>query len=357
MSGMPDDAPEQPTLTESDRDALVRWVHAQRLGSAVTDVVPLTGGSQNIVVRLRIDDRPMVLRRPPLHPRPTSDKTMLREIAVLQTLAGTSVPHPSFIAGCDDLDVLGVVFYLMEDVDGFNPGNEMAQSYVDDVRMRHDVGLAYVGSLAQLGRVAWEGSPLAAIRRSGSFLARQVPQFLGLLESYRHARYDPESLPAVTELADWLETNRPPDGEPGIMHGDAHLNNVLLRRDRPELAAFIDWEMCTVGDPLLDLGWMMVCWPTEPNTIDAGAQLAALGGLATRAELLDAYADAGGRATAALDWYVALACFKLGIVIEGTWSRYLAGQASWEAGQRLHASATSLIELGTQVTKGDNPFQ
>jgi aminoglycoside phosphotransferase (APT) family kinase protein len=291
-----------------------------------------------------------------LHPRPTSDKTMLREIAVLRTLAGNDVPHPEFVAGCDDLDVLGVVFYLMEEVDGFNPATEVAAPYVDDPKMRHDVGLSYAASLAQLGNVAWEGSPLAAIRKPGSFLARQVPQFLGLLESYRHDAYDPDSLSAVSELSAWLESNRPPDGTPGIMHGDPHLSNVLLSRQRPELAAFVDWEMCTVGDPLLDLGWMMVCWPTEPNTIDVGAELAALGGLADRAELLDAYLAAGGRDAFALDWYVALACFKLGIVIEGTWSRYLAGQANREAGERLHASAESLIDLGTRVTKGDNPF-
>jgi aminoglycoside phosphotransferase (APT) family kinase protein len=353
---MVDDAPELPSLSDQDEVALQRWARSTGLGSDVTDVAPLTGGSQNIVVRLCIDGRPMVLRRPPLHPRPTSDKTMLREIAVLRTLSGTDVPHPEFIAGCEDLDVLGVVFYLMEEVDGFNPGNETAPAYVDDGGMRHDVGLAYAASLARLGNVEWEGSPLAVIRRPGSFLARQVPQFLRLLESYRHDAYDPASLPAVAGLAEWLEGNRPEEGEPGIMHGDAHLNNVLLHRDRPELAAFIDWEMCTIGDPLLDLGWMMVCWPDDPDTIDAGSELAALGGLATRAELLDAYTGAGGRNPSRLDWYTALACFKLGIVIEGTWSRYLAGRASWEAGQRLHASAESLIDLGTRVTKGDNPF-
>jgi aminoglycoside phosphotransferase (APT) family kinase protein len=345
-----------PTLTDADIDALGIWVRETGLGSQVTDVEALTGGSQNIVVRLRIDGRPMVLRRPPQHPRPNSDKTMLREIAVLTTLAGTPVPHPGFIAGCADLDVLGVVFYLMEEVDGFNPGNEMAQAYVDDSAIRHDVGLAYAASLAQLGSVEWEGSPLAAIRRPGSFLARQVPQFLALLESYRHEAYEPRSLPEVAQLATWLEDNRPEDGEPGIMHGDAHLNNVLLRRDRPEVAAFIDWEMCTIGDPLLDLGWMMVCWPSDPNTIDAGSELAALGSLANRGELFDAYTAAGGRRTSRLDWFKALACFKLGIVIEGTWSRHLAGQASADAGQRLHASATSLIELGTRVTKGEDPF-
>ena len=180
------------------------------------------------------------------------------------------MPHPGFIAGCDDLDVLGVVFYLMEEIDGFNPGDSMDEAYVRDASMRHEVGLSYAGSLARLGNVAWEGSPLAELKRPGSFLERQVPQFLRLLESYRHDRYAPESL-AVEELAEWLESNRPPDGTPGIMHGDPHMSNVLLRRDKPELAAFVDWEMCTVGDPLLDLGWMLICWPLETNTITAVA--------------------------------------------------------------------------------------
>lgn len=344
------------TLTEAETDALRKWVQGSGIGSTVTDVAPLTGGSQNIVVRLRVDGEPMVLRRPPQHPRPTSDNTMRREIAVLQTLKGTAVPHPELIAGCEDLSVLGVVFYLMEAVDGFNPGTEVDQAYVRDAGMRHRVGTSYAASLAELGKVGWQGSPLAALKRPGSFLARQVPQFMRLLESYRHDNYAPESFPSVHVLADWLDSRRPDDAEPGIMHGDCHLNNVLLRRDAPELAAFIDWEMCTVGDPLLDLGWMLVCWPDGPNPIDAGAELAALGGLATRAELIEAYLDAGGRRTSRLDWYIAMACFKLAIVIEGTWSRHLAGQASAEAGERLHASAENLIALGTRVSAGDNPF-
>jgi aminoglycoside phosphotransferase (APT) family kinase protein len=352
---MPDGALQLPTLSDEDQAALQRWIREQGIGSSVNDVEPLTGGTQNIVVRLLVDGRPMVLRRPPLHPRPTSDKTMLREIAALRTLAGTPVPHPHFIAGCDDLGVLGVVFYLMEEVDGFNPGDSIDEAYVRNADWRHAVGLSYAASLAALGNVSWEGSPLAELKRPGSFVQRQVPQFLRLLESYRHERYSPESL-AVTELAEWLEANRPADGEPGIMHGDAHLNNVLLRRDRPELAAFIDWEMCTVGDPLLDLGWMLICWPLDPNPISAGSQLAELGGLASRRELLDAYRAAGGRETSSLDWYVAMACFKLGIVIEGTWSRFLVGQASREAGERLHLSAQNLIDLGTRVAKGDSPF-
>ncbi|OBB15996.1 aminoglycoside phosphotransferase [Mycolicibacterium setense] len=353
---MPDDVQELPTLSATDQDAIARWLQEERIGTTLTDVAPLTGGTQNIVVGMCVDGRRMVLRRPPLHPRPTSDKTMLREIAVLRTLVGSSVPHPGFIAACTDLDVIGVVFYLMEEVDGFNPGTEVSPAYEASADLRHRVGLSYAGSLAELGNVAWENSELAAIRRPGSFLARQVPQFLGLLDSYRHEHYSPDTLTGVRELAQWLEDTRPADAEPGIMHGDAHLNNVLLRRDTPELAAFIDWEMCTVGDPLLDLGWMLVCWPDDPNPINAGSALAALGGLAHRSELVEAYRSAGGRQTGQLDWYVALACFKLGIVIEGTWSRYLAGRASREAGEQLHASAENLIALGARVAKGDNPF-
>ncbi len=345
------------TLSDEHVAALRDWVRGKGIGSELTDVAPLAGGTQNIVVRLRIDGRPVVLRRPPAHPRPTSNKTMLREIAVLRTLAGTAVPHPEFIAGCDDLAVLGVVFYLMAEVDGFNPGNEVSDAYVRDETLRHRVGLHFAKSLALLGNAPWEGSELDALKRPGSFLARQVPQWRGMLDLYRQQEsYAPDSLPGVDELADWLETNRPPDAAPGIMHGDVHLNNVLLRRDRPEVAAFVDWEMGTVGDPLLDLGWLLICWPVDADPLGVGQPLASLGGLATRQELLDAYLSAGGRSTAQLDWYEALACFKLGVVLEGSWVRMLAGQATREVGERLHTSAARLIELGSQVAEGKDPF-
>lgn len=345
------------TLDEAAIAALRDWVGAEGLGSEITDVVPLAGGSQNVVVRLTIDGRRLVLRRPPPHPRPNSDRTMQREIAVLQTLAGSSVPHPAIVAACEDLDVLGVVFYLMEEVDGFNPGNEITPAYVRDPSIRHRVGLNYAADIARLGRAAWEGSPLEAWRRPGSFLERQVPQWRSAVAAYRSQDgYDHHSLPGVDDLCDWLETNRPADYVPGIVHGDIHLNNTMLRRETPEVAAFVDWEMCTIGDPLLDLGWMLVCWPSAPNPLGAADFLAELGGLAHRSELLEAYHAAGGHRTVHLDWYLALACLKLGVVIEGTWARYLAGRATREAGQRLHDSAVMLMGLGTAVAAGRSPF-
>ena len=330
---MPDDVLQLPTLSDDDQAALQRWVQQQGPRIAVTDVEPLTGGTQNIVVRVHVDGRPMVLRRPPLHPRPTSDKTMLREIAVLRTLAGTDVPHPGFIAGCEDLDVLGVVFYLMEEVDGFNPGNEVSHAYVRDADLRHDVGLSYAASLARLGNAAWEGSPLAELQRPGSFLARQVPQFLRLLESYRHDRYEPESLPAVTELADWLEANRPPDSEPGIMHGDAASEQCAAAPGQTGVGG-----VRRLGDvhdrrpaarPRLDAGVLAARAQHDQRRGRTGRARRARQPARTARGLLGAPAGARRRR---LDWYMAMACFKLGIVIEGTWSRYLAGQASREAG-------------------------
>ena len=346
------------TLDDTAVAALTLWVRDQGIGTSVTDVVPLAGGSQNVVVRLSIDGRRLVLRRPPPHPRPNSDRTMQREIAVLRTLAGSPVPHPALVASCEDLDVLGVVFYLMEEVDGFNPGNEIAPAYVRDPAMRHRVGLNYAADVARLGQAAWEGSALEAWKRPGSFLERQVPQWRSSVAEYRAQEgYAFDSLPGVDELCDWLEDNRPTDYRPGIVHGDIHLNNTMLRREVPEVAAFVDWEMCTIGDPLLDLGWMLVCWPVLPNPLGSAGYLAELGGLAQRAELLEAYQGAGGRSTGHLDWYLALACLKLGVVIEGTWARYLAGRATRDAGERLHASAVNLMSLGTAVAGGENPFR
>jgi aminoglycoside phosphotransferase (APT) family kinase protein len=345
------------TLDEAAIAALTEWVRSQGIGSRVADVAPLAGGSQNVVVRLRIDGRRFVLRRPPPHPRPNSDRTMLREIAVLKMLAAGPVPHPRLVAPCEDPDILGVVFYLMEEVDGFNPGNEIAEAYVRDPALRHQVGLNYAADVARLGQVPWQGSPLADWKRPGSFLERQVPQWRRAVAAYRSQDgYAFDSLPGVDELAGWLEAEAPSDYQPGIVHGDIHLNNTMLRRETPEVSAFVDWEMCTIGDPLLDLGWALVCWPVSPNPLGSAGYLAELGGLASRTELLAAYRRAGGRSTERLDWYLALACLKLGVVIEGTWARYLAGRATREAGERLHASAVTLMALGGAVAAGDNPF-
>lgn len=337
-----------------DVDDLTRWIRAEGLGEEVGAVTPLSGGTQNVVLRIELDGRPVVLRRPPEHPRPTSDRTIAREITVLSGLAGTDVPHPRLIAGCTDTSVLGVVFYLMELIDGVNPGEAVTAAQRADPALRHGQALDMARALARLGAVDPVAQGLDVLRKPGSFLGKQVPQWLKHLDSYREfPQWDPAGLPDPEPIARWLEDNRPPDAPPGVMHGDFHLNNVLLARDRPEVAAIVDWEMCTVGDPLLDLGWLMVTWPHPPRAMDVGGPFAQLGGLPTRAELVAAYAGAGGRTPGHVDWYTALAGFKLGIVLEGTWARSSAGLAPVPIGERLHEHATGLLNLSTLIVRGD----
>lgn len=269
---------------------------------------------------------------------------------MLRTLAGSAVPHPGFIAACTDLDVIGVVFYLMEEVDGFNPGTDVSPEYADDADLRYRVGLSYAGSLAELGNVVWENSELAAIRRPGSFLARQVPQFLGLLDSYRHERYSPESLSGVGSWRSGWRTTARPTPNPASCTATPTSTTSCCAGTSPSSPRSSTGRCARSVIPCSISGGCS-CWPDEPNPINAGSTLAALGGLAHRSELIEAYRSAGGRQTDRLDWYVALACFKLGIVIEGTWSRYLAGRASRDAGEQLHASAENL-RTGARVTKG-----
>lgn len=341
------------TAIEIDWDALAAWIRERGIGRTLSDIRPLAGGTQNRVIGFMADDRKLVLRCPPRFPRPSSNRTMTRESTVLTTLAQTDVPHPTLIAACDDLSVLGMNFYLMEEVDGFNPGEEVSDRYLADPTLRHESGLAVARALARLGNVDPSGTPMSELQRPGSFLSRQVDQWKSQLDGYAdEPAYEPGSLPDVDRVADWLRRNQPEDATPGILHGDFHLNNVLLSRDRPEVAAFVDWEMATVGDPLLDLGWLLICWPQDPAPVGSGGRLASAGDLATRRELVAAYASLSHRDVSHIDWYTAMAGFKLGIVLEGTWVRSLGGKAPADVGERLHRIAISLLDVASQIAAG-----
>nr|WP_222132089.1 phosphotransferase family protein [Pseudonocardia sp. C8] len=329
-----------------DLDALVRWGRDAGLPEGpVTGVARIGGGTQNVVLRLTWAGRDLVLRRPPEHPRPGSDRTLRREMQVLSALAGTGVAHPAFVAGCTDPAVLGCVFYLMEAVDGDNPGDGLGPLYTGDPAARHAAALDTAAALARLAAVDHEAVGLGDLGRPEGFLARQVPRWLDHLASYDEVPgYRGQRLPHVDVLAAWLEEHRPPPARPGLVHGDYHLNNVLFDRTAPRVAAIVDWEMCTVGDPLLDLGWLLVTWPDDGPDPVAGGPLARLGGLPSRDELVAAYARHGDRDVSAVDWYTVLAGFKFAIVVEGTYVRSLTGQAAPETGLRLHRAAVDRLE-------------
>lgn len=240
----------------------------------------------------------------------------------------------------------GAVFYLMADVEGFNPTVELPDRHAADPALRHEMGLSAARAAAVLGETDHGALGLADLGHPEGFLARQVGRWLRELDSYTALDgYPGPSLPGVGGIADWLERYRPPEARPGLVHGDYHLANLLYSRTGAQVAAVVDWEMVTVGDPLLDLGWLLATWPGPEGATGSPrpSALGAAGGLPTPEELVAAYSGHSSRDVSAITWYRVLACFKLGIVLEGTHARACAGLAPPAIGDRLHAHALSLF--------------
>jgi len=325
-------------------EAVAEWMSRQGLGDGpLQDVATISGGTQNIMLRFTRSGRPYVLRRGPTHLRPRSNVVIMRETEVLAALAGTDVPHPHLIASCADTDVLGdAVFYLMEPVDGFNAGEGLPALHSGDPAVRCEMGLSMADALARLGAVDYAAVGLSDFGKPNGFLERQVPRWLSELESYREfENYPGADIPGVDDVASWLEEGRPTAWTPGIMHGDYHAANVMFSRTGPEVVAIVDWEMCTIGDPLLDLGWLVATWGQSPAF---GGALFEKGGLAGTDDLVQRYARNTTRDLSHITWYTVLACFKLGIVLEGTQARASAGKAPKEVGELLHQATVQLFE-------------
>jgi aminoglycoside phosphotransferase (APT) family kinase protein len=338
-----------------DLDALTEWMDGADLTRGpIEDVESLGGGTQNIMLRFVRGGRTYVLRRGPRHLRPRSNDALRREIRVLQALAATEVRCPRVIAGCEDETVLGgAVFYLMEPVDGFNATVSLPDLHAGDPQVRRAMGFSAIDALVELHAVDHERIGLADLGRPEGFLERQATRWISELEGYvRYDGYGDPELPAVPQVAGWLERNTPGSFKTGIVHGDYHLANLMFERAGPDVAAIVDWEMCTIGDPLLDLGWLLATWPdpADPSRSVAIGAIGTAGDLPTADEVVGRYAEHSARDLEAIDWYTVLACFKLGIVLEGTHARACAGEADPAIGDFLHAAAIGLLARAGAMT-------
>jgi aminoglycoside phosphotransferase (APT) family kinase protein len=330
-----------------DIETLANWMSGQGLGDApISNARALTGGTQNVLVAFQRGGVAMVLRRPPAHAQTDGEVVIKREARLLAALRATDVPHPRFVAGCSDPAVLGASFYVMEEVAGYNAHAALPPPFDAEPALRRHMGLALVDCIATLGRLDYVAIGLGDFGRPDGFLERQVARWRKQLDGYtRYSGWEgPAALGKIDGVGDWLDRNRPAYQPPGIIHGDVHLANVLYRFDAPEVAALVDWELATIGDPLIDLGWLLCHWPDANGDGVATTGAKPWHGFPNAGELVVRYAGTSRRDVSAINWYAVLACYKRAVIIEGTHARALAGLADMATGRLLHSRAVGLIE-------------
>jgi aminoglycoside phosphotransferase (APT) family kinase protein len=305
-----------------DVEAFARWMDANAVPGEgeLPSLGALSGGSQNELTIIERGGRKMVMRKPPAGAVEDRLDGIRREHRLVKALKGADVPHAQYIAGSDDTDLLGQPFYIMDLVDGWSPADlgQWAEPFQSDLSLRPGLAFELVRGAALLSKVDWKARGLEGFGRPDNFHERQVDRWLAFLE-----RIKCRELPGLMEAAEWLRMHQPTHWSPGIKHGDYQFANVMYKHGAPaELAAIIDWEMTTIGDPLLDLGWVLVHWGPEADDMD---RYLPLEGMPTLDEMRDHYELHSGRSTEDFVYYIVLARWKLGIVLEQSYSRFLAG--------------------------------
>ena len=303
-------------------DRLAGWMDAAGLPGAGEPIEHrlLSGGTQNEIYEVRRGDLHGAIRIPPPAAPESRDDGILREWRIIQALDGTDVPHTPAIAMCEDTSVLGRPFYVMGFVDGWSPMDRTGwpAPFDTDTEARRGLAFQLAEGIALLSCVDWRAKGLHDLGRPDGFHERQVERWTGFL-----ARYKGRDLPGLDTATAWLAAHRPLDYEPGLMHGDYQFANVMYRHGAPAtLAAIVDWEMGTVGDPKLDLAWMVQSWPEDTGTPGASASsYVDLSGMPSRSEVLAHWSAVSGRQVEDIDYYVVLAKWKLAIVLERGFQR------------------------------------
>jgi aminoglycoside phosphotransferase (APT) family kinase protein len=334
---------------ELDGAVLAEWVGDRLPGEGPFSAERMGQGSgmANALFFIRRGGQEWVLRRPPAVKNHPSASNTEREWRILKALEGTTVPHPEARLFCDDPEVLGAMFMIMDRVDGFTPGAGLEPPFDADPQAQWDLAMAYVDGLVELSKVDWEAGGLVGLGKPEGFLERQVARWLAQLDGYRT-----RELPEVDFVCEWLESNRPEMSPAAILHGDYSPFNVMVAYDLPaHLAAIIDWDTGTIGDPLLDIGHLLARW-TEPGeesvlTMRDEAQR----NYPTRKEMAQRYEERTGRDLSAIAYYEVLALFKLGVILEGTYARESAAGIPHEQ-NRMADSVPRLMQGAADFARG-----
>jgi len=306
-----------------DREGVEAWF-ADRVPSAVLPLAfeRIAGGHSNLTYRVSdADGRRWALRRPPLGKRLGSAHDMAREHKVVSALGATEVPVAPVIGLCEDDSVNGAPFYVMEFVEGpILRGLAEAEAFPDQAD-RRAIGERVADTLTAIHAVDPDAAGLGDLGRKEDYVARQLHRWQGQWEKSKT-----RELPAIDSVHERLSARIPAQGPATIVHGDYRLDNMILT-PTGEVAAVVDWELCTLGDPLADVGLLLVYWPErgEQESIALGQPANLAPGFPTREELIGRYAERSGRDLSDLDFFVALGYWKLAIILEGVYARYAAG--------------------------------
>ena len=307
----------------------------------------IAGGKSNLTYRVDSAAGSVVLRRQPLgHVLPTAHD-MVREHTVMSALAGTAVPVPRTLHLCTDNSVLGGQFYVMERIEGHVCRDVLPPGYADSPAQRRAVGEGLVSTLADLHGVEAAAVGLAEFGRPEGYLERQVRRWGKQWDATRI-----EGVDGLDPLAADLAAQVPVTERSSIVHGDYRLDNTMLHPTEPgRIAAVLDWEMSTLGDPLADLGILLVYWSQADDgpERDMGAVIksaTSLEGFPTRGEVAELYAARTGLDLSALPWAVSFGFFKLAVVCAGIVARVRGGAMVGDGFAGIEERIAPLVELG-----------
>jgi aminoglycoside phosphotransferase (APT) family kinase protein len=318
--------PEEPILLEPPADGIdvprvSSWLVEHVAGARAPFAFQvIAGGHSNLTLRVTgADGRAFVLRRPPLGHVLASAHDMGREHRIISALAPTAVPVPPALGYCDDPSVNGAPFYVMGFVDGCVI-RDLDGAEQLSAAARATTGRSLAETLAAIHAVDVDAVGLGDLARHEGYIARQLKRWYGQWQQQRT-----RELPAVDEVHDELSTRIPEQGPATIVHGDYRLDNTMVSA-AGDVVAVLDWEICTLGDPLADVGLLWVYWtgPGDDASAWAGRSTTAPG-FWTRRQVVDRYAEASGRDLSQLDFYVAFGYWKLACILEGVYARYVGG--------------------------------
>lgn len=337
-------------MTETNFPLFTDWAERELGLSGARITSELSGGNSNLTRLVESDSGLMVMRSAPVNTiSPKAHLGVQREAAFMGALDGHA-PVPKMLAWCDDVDIVGQPFALIEHIDGLSITNQMPESYggVGDI---NQLGLDLASALGRIAVAPWQDVGLSEWGRPDNYLQRQIERWLDI-----RRKQPARDLPEVERLGTWLLDNLPENGPVGVVHGDYHLDNSLCHRDRPELLVVIDWEMATIGDPLTDLGLFLMFW--GPRAVDppgfAHVQgVTRLEGVLSRAELAGQWANSSGLSTDHLNFYLCFAFWRLAAIVEGAYGLYKQGKVDTAYARGLEWDVPALLREAALAAEGE----